>query len=68
MGFTDSLLGADTSDLIQMNLWVKNDWFHLQETFCLCRAKASLQSPAWLLARAYPQEDKHLGCVDFEPT
>lgn len=42
MGFTDSLLGADTSDLIQMNLYFKNNWFHLQEAFCLCRA---LQKP-----------------------
>lgn len=31
-------------------------------------AKASLQSPAWLLAQAYPQVDKQLAWVDFEPT
>jgi len=70
MGFTDLLLGADTSDLIQMNLWVKCGWLHLQETFYLWKAlhKPFCRASPASWHGAYPRLDKHWCRPDFEPT
>lgn len=68
-GFTDSLLGADTFRFDTNEFIGKKRLVSFVRGFVPVQstAKASQQSPGWLLAQPYPQGDRQLAWLDFEP-